>query len=358
MGRDDSPASTRAAGVRTDDFAAESTAAETPVRTSSRSGGRGVGTHGEFPADIIHSKDNKWLKAFRAALRGGGPEAGEPIGVEGPKLVVEGIRAGLEAEAVLVSESEERELEAILQAARETERGIPRPRILRTTDKLFAGVAGTETPQGVAALFGQREWTFENVLRGAASADGAYRGDAPLVVVLVGVQDPGNVGTIVRSAEAFGATGVMATRGTADPWSPKAVRASAGSALRLPLLRGIAMPVTLAQLRVASVRIYAAAPSRVQVDETAKHRGHREEPEATEKIGAVADFGQACAIFVGSEGRGLPAEVEHAADARISVPISAAVESLNAAVAASVVLYEAARQRRSEDQRSGPWTEV
>ena len=75
---------------------------------------------------------------------------------------------------------------------------------------------------------------------------------SPLVIVLAGVQDPGNVGTILRSAEAFGATGAVATRGTADPWSPKALRASAGSALRLPVLRGIAVPVLLAQLQDAS----------------------------------------------------------------------------------------------------------
>ena len=84
----------------------------------------------------------------------------------------------------------------------------------------------------------------------AGSGDDARR-SSPLVVVLAAVQDPGNVGTILRSAEAFGATGAMATRGTADPWSPKALRASAGSALRLPLLRGMAIPVLLAQLRDA-----------------------------------------------------------------------------------------------------------
>jgi len=334
-----------------EDSAATTNTAEVQASGRSRGGARvgGRGAPGEFPADIIRSRDNKWLRSFRATLRGGGPEAGESIGVEGPKLVEEGFRAGLEAEAVLVSESGERELEPILRAARETETGIPRSRILRTTDKLFAGVAGTETPQGVAALFRRREWTFEDVCCGAASAEGAYSGDAPLVVVLVEVQDPGNVGTIVRSAEAFGATGVIATRGTADPWSPKAVRASAGSALRLPLLRGMAVPVTLAQLRLAEVNIYASARARAEAEEDATHRGHGEQLESKEKPGILGAFEQPCAIFIGSEGHGLPPEVEHAADATISVPISEAVESLNAAVAASVVLYEAARQRRNRE---------
>ncbi len=209
--------------------------------------------------DVITSRENKWLKMFRAALRGTGPAEGEPIGVEGPKLVEDALRSGLQAEALLVSEAGEADLERILRAASESEAGIPRSRVLRTTEKLFASVAGTETPQGVAVLFRQPEWQFDDVVRGAVAADGALRGDAALVVVMAAVQDPGNIGTIIRSAEAFGATGAVATRGSADPWSPKALRASAGSGLRFPVLRGMAIPVLLAQLRVAGVKIVAAS---------------------------------------------------------------------------------------------------
>jgi RNA methyltransferase, TrmH family len=300
-------------------------------------------------ADLIRSRDNKWLKAFRAALRGGGPGRDEPMGVEGPKLVEEGLRARLEAEALLVSEASDRELERILRVASQTEAGISRSRILRTTDKLFASVAATETPQGVAALFRPREWRFEDVLHGAASRQGALRGDSTLVLVLAGVQDPGNVGTILRSAEAFGATGAIAARGTADPWSPKAVRASAGSALRLPLLRGLAVPVILVQLRVAGVKIYAAT-SKSKVEDESVGGAHCDQSEATQRTGISANLDEPAAIFIGSEGHGLPREVEHAADAMISIPLRESVESLNAAVAASVVLYEAARQRRTKER--------
>jgi len=281
--------------------------------------------------ELITSRENKWLKIFRAALRGTGPAEGEPIGVEGPKLVEDALRSGLPAEALLVSEAGEAELERILRAASESEAGIPRSRVMRTTDKLFASVAGTETPQGVAALFAQPSWSFDDVVRGAAAMDGALRGDAALVVVMAAVQDPGNIGTIVRSAEAFGATGVVTTRGSADPWSPKALRASAGSGLRFPVLRGMAIPVLLAQLRVSGVKIVAAS----------SHSG------AVSGAGedAAADLRGAVAIFIGNEGAGLPHDIEHVADARISIPMRAAVESLNAGVAASVVLYEAARQR-------------
>jgi RNA methyltransferase, TrmH family len=279
-------------------------------------------------ADVITSRDNKWLKQFRAALRGGGPRDGEPIGVEGPKLVEEALRSGLEAEALLVSEAGENEAGRILDAAGASELGIPRSRVLRTTNKLFEGVAGTEAPQGVAALFRQRAWGFDDLLRGP----GEIGGSSPLVIVLAAVQDPGNVGTILRSAEAFGATGAVAARGTADPWSPKALRASAGSALRLPVLRGMTIPVLMAQLKMARVKIYAATSA----------RGVRAGAGA-----GSADLRDAAAIFVGNESSGVPAEVERAADALISIPMAEAVESLNAGVAASLVLYEAARQRRA-----------
>jgi RNA methyltransferase, TrmH family len=284
--------------------------------------------------ELITSRENKWLKIFRAALRGTGPAEGDAIGVEGPKLVEDALRSGLQAEALLVSEAgETSDLERILRASSESEAGIPRSRVMRTTDKLFASVAGTETPQGVAALFRQPSWQFDDVVRGAAAMDGALRGDAALLVVMAAVQDPGNVGTIVRSAEAFGATGVVTTRGSADPWSPKALRASAGSGLRFPVLRGMAIPVLLAQLRVAGVKIVAAS-------------SHSDAAAAGAVADAAADLRGAVAIFIGNEGAGLLREIEHAADARISIPMSAGVESLNAGVAASVVLYEAARQRK------------
>jgi RNA methyltransferase, TrmH family len=299
-------------------------------RRGSPAYGRGGGAEA---CGLITGRDNKWLKSFRRALRGTGPGEGEPIGIEGPKSIEDSLRAGLEAEALLVSETGEREIERLLRAASESEAGISRGRIFRTTDKMFASVAGTETPQGVAALFRQPVWGMEEVLRGRATSDGAFRSGAALVVVLAGVQDPGNVGTILRSAEAFGATGAVATRGTADPWSPKALRASAGSALRLPLLRGMAIPVLLAQLKMQHVAIVATCL-----------RGG-----ATEASGELRKaLRQPAAIFIGNEGAGLPGEVEHAADARMSIPMAEAVESLNAGVAASLLLYEAARQRAAE----------
>lgn len=271
----------------------------------------------------LSSRENSWLKRFRAALRGSGPDDEGWVGVEGARLVEDALRSGLQTAAILASASSERHLERLApwlepRADSQTEH---RPRLLRTSDRLFAGVSGTETPQGVAALVRPRAFTFDDLLRG----------DVPLIVVLVGVQDPGNVGTVFRSAEAFGATGAIATRGTASPWAPKVLRASAGSALRLPIIAGAAEPVALAQLKIAKLRILAATAGSDRVSSART-------PQET-------DFRGPLALMVGNEGAGLPGEVERAADELVRIPISGEVESLNAAVAASVLLYEAARQR-------------
>jgi TrmH family RNA methyltransferase len=267
-------------------------------------------------AETITSRENRWLKRFRGALRGEGArdEQDGAVGVEGARLVEEVLRTGLAVPALLVSGAGERHLERLRPWLGRAER------LLRVSDKLFASVSGTESPQGVAALVRPRMWTFDDLLRRRAGATG------PLVVVLVGVQDPGNTGTIVRTADAFGATGVVACRGTADPLGPKALRASAGSALRLPLLAGAAAPVAMAQLRMAGLRLCAASLS-------------------GELTPRDADLREPCALLIGNEGAGLPAEVERSADARLRIPIAGEVDSLNAAVAAAVLLYEAARQR-------------
>jgi len=170
--------------------------------------------------------------------------------------------------------------------------------------------------------------------------------------VLAGVQDPGNVGTLVRTAEAFGATGIAACAagaiGTANPYAPKALRASAGSALRLPIARGISAPVLLAQLRIAGVCIYAACPE--EMSDTAAN-----EPRKKSMAPWEIDWRGPAALLVGNEGAGLPSDLMHSADAIVRIPHApspgtvhpegSSGESLNAAIAGSILLYEAARQR-------------
>jgi TrmH family RNA methyltransferase len=291
-----------------------------PVRTSSATA-------------PITSRDNRWLKEFRLALKGGLPTESGFVGVEGVRLVEEALRSACPIEAVLFSESGERHHERLAPLIDRPEIAIP---ILRTTDRLFDGVADTEHPQGVAALVKPRAASFDDLLRTPDTAC------SPLLVVLAGVQDPGNVGTILRTASAFGATGAVTAAsgqsGTASPFSPKALRASAGAALHLPVLAGMSLPILLTQLHVANVRTLAAVVgvrfSASQPDEIAELLAPWE-----------VDWCEPVALLVGNEGAGLPEEVERSADARIRIPMSSGIESLNAAAAAAVLFYEAARQR-------------
>src|SRR6202035_2095745 len=276
----------------------------------------------------ITSRENRWLKEFRLALRGGLPTESGSVGVEGVRLVEEALRSGCPIEAVLFSESGERHHERLAPLIDRPEIAIP---ILRTTDRLFEGIADTEHPQGVAALVKPRAATFDDLLR---VSEGVC---SPLLVVLAGVQDPGNVGTILRTASAFGATGAVTTAsgqsGTASPFSPKALRASAGAALHLPILAGMSLPILLTQLRVAKVSTLASC-----VHESVDG----EKPSAPWEL----DWCQPIALLVGNEGAGLPEDVVHSADARIQIPMQRHVESLNAAAAAAVLFYEAFRQRQ------------
>jgi TrmH family RNA methyltransferase len=275
----------------------------------------------------ITSRDNRWLKLFRMALRGGLPTESGSVGVEGLRLVEEALASGCRIEAVLFSESGDRHQPKLAPLINRPEIAFP---ILHTTDRLFEGLADTEHPQGVAALVVPRQTQLEDLF---STPEGKC---SPLLVVLAGVQDPGNVGTILRTAAAFGATGAVTSAtgqsGTASPFSPKALRASAGAALHLPLVAGAALGILLTQLKLNNISTIATCVH----DGAAAHS-----PAAPWEI----DWCQPIALLVGNEGAGLPEEVVHSADARIHIPLERHVESLNAAAAAAVLFYEAHRQR-------------
>lgn len=293
-----------------------------------RGGGRGEGGAASARTDVIGSRDNRWLKEFRVALRGGLMTESGSIGVEGVRLVEEALGSGCEIEAVLFSESGERHRERLAPWVGRAEVKFP---VLKTTDRLFEGVADTEHPQGVAALVKPRAVELAKLLEAPAGVC------SPLLVVLAGVQDPGNVGTIVRTAAAFGATGAVTTAtgqsGTASPFAPKAMRASAGAALHLPVLAGMALGVLLTQLKVQGVKTVASCAHE------AVQGAH------APKLPWQVNWCEPVALLVGNEGAGLPEEVVHGADERVQIPMATRVESLNAAAAAAVLFYEAYRQR-------------
>src|SRR6266704_4778318 len=237
----------------------------------------------------LTSRDNRWLKEFRMALSGGLPTENGFVGVEGVRLVEEALRSGCPIQAVLFSEAGQRHHERLAPLIDRPEMAFP---ILRTTDRLFEGLADTEHPQGVAALVKPRETSFDALVRAPESAC------APLLVVLAGVHDPGNVGTILRTAAAFGVTGgataASGVSGTASPYSPKALRASAGAALHLPILAGMSLAILLTQLKIAGIRTLASSVHEPR---------HGEQPLLAPW---EVDWCQPVALLVGNEGAGLP----------------------------------------------------
>jgi len=291
--------------------------------------GKSPRTPGTVPEVPINSRDNRWLKQFRIALRGGLPTDSGAVGVEGIRLTEEALRSGCRIEAVLFSETGHRHRERLAPYIARPEIAFP---VLTTTDRLFEGVADTEHPQGVAALVAPRQATPEEIFRNAGGTC------SPLLVILAGVQDPGNVGTIIRTAAAFGATGAATAAsgqsGTASPFSPKALRASAGAALHLPIVAGMSLSILLTQLKIAGINTLASSV--------------RESDSSSQPILAPwqVDWCQPIALLVGNEGAGLPEDVERSAGARVTIPMATGIESLNAAAAAAVLFYEAARQRK------------
>lgn len=280
-------------------------------------------------AGVITSRDNKWLKAFRLTLRGGLATENGSVGTEGLRLVEEALRSTCTVEAVLFSETGERHRERLAPLIDRPEMAFP---VLRTTDRLFEGIADTEHPQGVAALVRPREVKLEDLL---LVPEGRHW---PLVVVLAGVQDPGNVGTILRTAAAFGATGAVAAStgqgGTASPYSPKALRASAGAVLHLPVMEGMSLAILMTQFKVQRIKTVASCVH-------SEARGESKKPVCPWEV----NWCEPMALLVGNEGAGLPEEIVHSADERIHIPMATQVESLNAAAAAAVLFYEAYRQR-------------
>ena len=260
---------------------------------------------------LVTSRTNARVKQLRAAFAGHARLSGGMVAIEGEHLLQEAIRSGLPLKTIFVSER--------VGAPEWLPRGVE---LLFLADEVFASAVATQHPQGIAALLLPPRW--EMAAKIATDA---------LFLVAAGLQDPGNMGTLIRSAEAFGATAVLTTQGTVSEWNQKALRASAGSVFRVPVVQ-IASE-ELAALKARGVRLLAAVA-----------------PQDGASSVAEIDLTTACALMVGNEGAGLDEEWLTLADARISIPTPGDVESLNAAIAGSLLLYEASRQRDKTSMRN------
>jgi TrmH family RNA methyltransferase len=259
----------------------------------------------------VASRHNQRLKELRLAFRRAELTAQGECAIEGVKLIEEALRSGQHLDSVFFSESARPLAEKLLpQIGARTE-------TLVLPNALFNSIVPSDAPQGVAALLKLPVFSSGQLLDRS--------GGGPIVVA-AGLQDPGNLGTILRSAEAFGAAGIFLTEGTVSPYNSKVLRGSAGSVFRLPFLQ-ISSLKLIPLLRARGVRLLA----------TSSHHG-TPLPQVSWTL--------PLAIFIGNEGAGLSRELTRQMDETLAIPQASQVESLNAGVAASIVLYESARNRK------------
>lgn len=263
----------------------------------------------------IEGRHNALVKELRQAFARAERTENGDCAIEGLRIMEEAIRSGLRFRAIFFKESAQNLAERLMPQIGTHVDSLLLP------DKLFDGSVPSETPQGVAALVRWKEFSLADVLE---------RLQIGPVIVVVGLQDPGNLGTILRSAEALGSAGIVLGEGTVSPFNSKVIRASAGSIFRFPVLVAKAaggMEEITGKLRKENVRLIATSSHKGTVLDQARLTGP-------------------LAVFIGSEGSGLPRTLMSQVDELVAIPHTPQVESLNAGVAGSIVLYESARQRR------------
>ena len=265
----------------------------------------------------ITSRRNPLVAAFRAAARARQTSRRRLL-LDGPRLIDDAHRAGLPLQAAVFSASALQDGDGRLAglARRLEAAGVP---VSAASAPVLSAVSPVRAPAGAVALAGHRPGGVQQAFAG--------RG---LVLAAAGVQDPGNLGAIVRAADAGSAAGVLVTRGSADPYGWRALRGAMGSTFRLPVVDVGSSGAAIDAARAHGARVLAAVP-----------RGGAP--------ACDADLTGACLVLVGGEGDGLTPDAARLADGCISVPMRPNVESLNAAVAAALIVYEARRQRLRRD---------
>ncbi len=185
------------------------------------------------------------------------------------------------------------------------------------SDSVFKSVSDTQTPQGIMAVVAMPEYTLDALLDG----------DKTHLLILESIQDPGNLGTMVRTGEGAGVTGIIMNKTTVDLFNPKTIRSTMGSVYRVPFLVTENLPETLKDLKNRGISLYAA-----------HLKGEHSYDEE--------DYTTACGFLIGNEGNGLSDIIANLADNYIKIPMEGEVESLNAAISATLLIYETNRQRR------------
>jgi TrmH family RNA methyltransferase len=259
---------------------------------------------------VISSRQHPLVKEFRDLARGTGPL----MLLDGWHLLGEAASANLIVEKIAICGPPTINEQSVVNRLRQNGATV-----VEVTGSVLNALSPVNSPTGVVA----------SARIPSASSASMLSPSPALVLAAAGLQDPGNAGAIIRSAAAAGATGVVLDELSADPFGWKALRASMGSAFHLPVVRSRALAALIQEWRASGLRLVATAP-----------RGGASMYDV--------DFTGPTAILLGGEGGGLPHALTAAADARVSIPMHGAIESLNAAVAAALLLYEAQRQRRRQ----------
>jgi TrmH family RNA methyltransferase len=272
----------------------------------------------------ITSKQNPLIKRFRRVRIG---DERHLLFIEGLRLVEDALQAGVHFESVAYSLA----LEGTERGANLQDELLHVPcRGALVPQQILDYIADTETPQGIVAIVSRPHYELRDL----------FNDETPLLIIADELQDPGNIGSIVRTAEAAGASGLIALRYTVDPFNLKALRASMGSAFRLPVVTDVKREELLQICNEREVKIVA---SRLP----AKNRGLLEDAAIVVKEAKYTDANltQAVALVLGREASGVSEDIAEAADMFVHIPMAEGIESLNVAAAATVLLYEAARQR-------------
>ena len=260
--------------------------------------------------ELIDTRSGE-LRAVRSdTARSGRRSDGDAVLLETVRMIEDALAAGVPISALLVRTNVKARFGALIAR-------LPAGTALyEVAPALFDTLVTTETSPGILALAEPPSWRAQDLFPSGRPA---------LILVLAGLQDPGNLGTILRAAEAFGATGVVLAPGTVSPYNSKALRATAGAIFRIPILRGLPAKQIVSLLRRKRVQLFATVVTGGMPP-------------------ALADFSVPLALVLGSEAAGIPPELR-AAGEPLTIPLAPRAESLNVAAAASVVLYEIARQR-------------